>query len=189
MDIRKIEGSNPDAGGRPVSVKDLLERLNENLEFKKKRQETASDAKKWKLPFKWKGKAKAANKAIDRVLVFYLNIKGELEPPMVQPLYSGNMVIIRHKPYEVDPRAFWTLKIGMKQYKLLIIKEIDRRPVSNLDYTEIKRRGDSTDSDEFLIKAALRAQTSTLGGKSTKMIVILLVLAVVGAGIYYFMKS
>jgi hypothetical protein len=197
MDIRE-EGraagkpsTNP-IKGEPLkepSLKDLMLRLNNNLEYGGKVKETQEITKKWKWPFKWKRLMGGAQKSIDKVLVFYLNIKGELEQPTIQPLYSGNMIIIRHKPYEVDPRAFWTVKIGLKQYKILIIKEIDRRPVSNLDYTEIKRRGDATDSDEFLIKAALKAQTSAISGKTMKTAIIIIIIAIVAIAIYYFIKG
>ena len=36
-------------------------------------------------------------------------------------------------------------------------REIDRRPVSNLDWDEVKARGDSTDSDEILVKMVTKA--------------------------------
>ena len=187
MDIRKER--EPESGGRPVSIRDLLTKLNENLEYGQKKNETEKEIKKWKIPMGWKNKMKKSQKALDKVLVFYLNIKGELEPPTIQPLYSGNMVIIRHKPYEVDPRAFWTVRVGFKQYKVLLIKEIDRRPVSNLDYSEIKRRGDATDSDEFLIKAALKAQTTAISGKTMKGAMIIGILAIVALAIYFFLKK
>ncbi|KKK70466.1 hypothetical protein LCGC14_1614670, partial [marine sediment metagenome] len=51
--------------------------------------------KKWKFPTKWKMQAKKASKHRDAVLIFYLNLKGELEQPLVVPIYSGNMVVIR----------------------------------------------------------------------------------------------
>lgn len=176
-------------GGREPSVKDLLAKLNDNLEYGNQKKETDENQKEWKWPFKFKSQMKKSSKNIDKVLVFYLNIKGELESPTIQPLYSGNMCIIRHKPYEVDPRAFWTVKVGMKQYKILIIREIDRRPVSNLDYTEIKKRGDSTDSDEFLIKAALKAQTSAVSAKTMKTALIIGIVAIIGLAVWYFVKG
>lgn len=182
MDFREVRKT----GGE--SVRDTLDRIEEKLDYGKKKEETKETASKWKLPFKWKSRIKKSAGGVDRVLVFYLNIKGELETPMVQPLYQGNMVIIRNKPYEVDPRAFWTVKVGKKQYKVLIIKEIDRRPVSNLDYSEIKRRGDATDSDEFLIKAAMKAQQTQVAKKVGKTAMIIIVLIILGAVAYFFFK-
>jgi len=95
------------------------------------------------------------------------------------------MVIIRNKIHEVDPRAMWSLKLGAKTHKVLIIKEIDRRPVSNLDIDEIKRRGDATDSDEFLIKAALRAQTAV--AKKPIPIWVWIILAIAAVGLIAFL--
>jgi len=120
--------------------------------------------------------------------VFYLNVKNELEHPRLYPLYQGNMVIIRNKPYEVDPRAFWTSKQGKTMYKCLLIKEIDRRPVSNLDYSEIKKRGDATDSDDLLIRATLKAYAGAVKKTLGTGAIVLIVIGVIAA-IGFFMFS
>ena len=91
-------------------------------------------------------------------------------------------------PYEFDPRAVWIWWIKKKPYKVVIIKEIDRRPVSNLDLDEIKQRGDATDSDEFLIKTALRAIQKEQVKQAAKWVLILIGIAIVGAVIYFFMR-
>lgn len=172
-----------------LSVRELLAKLVDEKENKEKRTITKRKKKKWKFPAKWKMLAKKSSKRRDAVLIFYLNVKGELEQPLVVPIYSGNMIIIRNKVYEVDPRSFWTIKIGFKTYKLLIIKEIDRRPVSNLDWDDIRRRGDATDSDEFLIKAALKAQVTTTAKQVSKGIIFFILAAVVIGGIVLFITS
>lgn len=173
------------------TVRELLNKLIEEKNQKEKKDDTKSSKKQWKWPRPWTSKMIKSQKkqARDQVLVFYLNIKGEIEAPVLQPLYSGNMVIIRNKVYEVDPRAFWTVKIGFKLYKVLLIKEIDRRPVSNLDYSEIRKRGDATDSDEFLIKAALRAQLSSAAKSVSKWIIIAIVIAIIAAIAYFLFAS
>ena len=99
-------------------------------------------------------------------MIWYLNIKGE-----------------------VDPRAMWNWKVGMKNHKVLIIKEIDRRPVSNLDLDEVRKRGDATDSDEFLIKAAIRAQTAATAKPISKWVWIIIGIAVVAVLIFFFMQG
>lgn len=172
-----------------ASVRDLLGKLVEEKESGEKKKETKVKKKPWRFPRAWTTKAKRSQKRRDAVLVFYLNIKGELEAPMVVPIYGGNMVIIRNKVYEVDPRAIWSVKTGMnKTYKLLIIKEIDRRPVSNLDWDDIRVRGDATDSDEFLIKAALRAQMTTTAKQMGKGVIILIIIAIAAGLIFFFMQ-
>jgi hypothetical protein len=171
------------------SIRELLTKLVDEKESGEKKKETKVQKKPWKFPRKWLSKAKSSQKRRDAILVFYLNIKGELEPPMVVPIYGGNMVIIRNKVYEVDPRAIWSVKTGFnKTFKLLIIKEIDRRPVSNLDWDDIRVRGDATDSDEFLIKAALRAQMATTAKQMGKGVIILIILILIGGLIFFFMQ-
>lgn len=175
---------------RTVPIKHLLNQLVEEKHEAQKKEETNKVKKKWNWPFRWKSTMNKSIKQKDFVVVLYFNIKGEIEPPMLLPLYSGNMVIVRNKVYEVDPRAFWMIRNGMKTVKVLAIKEIDRRPISNLDYSEIKLRGDATDSDEFLIKAALKAQTVPVQKKpvNTTLLIVIGIIAVVGVGIFFFMS-
>jgi hypothetical protein len=167
------------------SVTQMLSDLLEEKKTGEMKKESAEKQKAWKWPYSWKGKIKKASKRRDMVLVFYFSIKGELEPVMV-PIYGGNMVIIQNKVYEFDPRAIWTTKIGFKWYKLLAIKEIDRRPISNLDLDEIRKRGDATDSDEFLIKAALKAQVQTTAKAINRGLIIIIAIIVIGALLFFF---
>lgn len=140
-----------------LSTNQILNRLLYRNKFKKHIIDTKKfvndKKKKFKWPMKWKQVFKNSKKQKNMILVWFLNIKGEIEPPKLYPIYQSNMVIIQNRPYEVHPRSFWR----MGKYTCQIIKGIDRRPVSNLDYDEIRKRGDSTESDEFLIKAALSA--------------------------------
>lgn len=140
----------------------------------------------FKWPFKWKRIFKSSKKKKNQILVWFLNIQGVIEPPKLYPIYSSNMVIIQNRPYEVDPRSFWR----MGKYTCQIIKGIDRRPVSNLDYDEIKRRGDSTDADELLIKASLNAvMTDSSKKKQIDKKVIVIIGIVAFACLVYFMSK
>jgi hypothetical protein len=126
-----------------------------------------------------------ARKKKNKILVWYFNRMGIIEKPKIYPVYSGNMIIVRDIPHEVDPRAFW--KMGKNN--VLALKEIDRRAISNLDYAEIMARGDSTDSDEFLIKAALQSYINGSKKKkpiNKKAIVVFVILALLA--LVYFMK-
>ena len=181
-----LAGHKPDPNLKPDKI---LNRVLYELEFGEKIKETKKALESEKKQFKWNAKQlkqfKASKKKNSRnkVLLFYLNIKGEIETPRLYPLYSGNMVIIKNKPYEVDPRAFW----NMGKYKCMVFKEIDRRPVSNLNYDEIKRRGDATDSDEFLIKAAMKAIQGGLKKPLNRGAIVLIVIAVlVMLGFFFF---
>jgi len=153
-------------------------KIKHTEEFMKKK-------KKFKFPLKWINVMKTANKKGKQVLVWYFNRKGVIEPPKLHPLYASDMIIVRNKPHEVDPRAFW--RLGKNQ--CLCIKEIDRRPISNLDYAEIKARGDATDSDEFIIKAAMQA---VIGGIKKKVSInktALIILGLIAAGAIVFFMS
>lgn len=183
----------PNQGGEFVSkvkpgLKTVMKQaIEEEALIEKMKKDTEATKKKWPIPFKWKSAANRAGKERDVVAIMFLNIKGEIEQPMLLPIY-GNMVLLRNKIYEVDPRAFWILRQGTKMYKFLIIKEIDRRPVSNLDLDEIRRRGDATDSDEFLIKMALRAQQTQTVKPMNKWVAILIGIVVLGVLIYFFTR-
>ncbi len=169
------------------SISQILSRLLYRNKFKKQIEDTNKFLKNKKKKFKWPSKFtrifKRSKKKKNQILVWFLNVKGEIEPPQLYPIYSSNMIIIKNRPYQVDPRSFWR----MGKYICQIIKGIDRRPVSNLDYAEIQRRGDSTDSDEFLIKAALQAVAGDAGKKKPidKKIIIIGGLIAAAVAIYF----
>jgi len=173
-----------------MTTNQLFMRILYKQKFGKQIKETDKFVKNKKNKFKWSSKFKnvfkKSKKKRNQILVWFLNIKGEIEPPQLYPIYSSNMVIIKNRPYEVDPRSFW--KMG--KYTCQIIKGIDRRPVSNLDYNEIKVRGDSTDSDEFLIKAALSAVAGEVKkGKPIDKKVIIIGAIIALAALIYFMTT
>jgi hypothetical protein len=178
-------------GKKPDPNSTLETRLNRIL-FEKKygskishTNEFMKKHKKFRWPFKWKSKMNKSLKKGRQVLVIYLNAKGVIEQPMLHPIYSSDMIIIRNKPHQVDPRAFWRLG----KYQCLLIKEIDRRPVSNLDYDEIKARGDSTDSDEFIIKAAMQAIMGAPKKKVGSKAIIIVIAVLVILGIIFFLTK
>jgi hypothetical protein len=178
-----LTGKKPDV---KLDINKKLDRILFEQTFGKEIKETKeflNGKNKFKLASRIKRLLKSGNKKRKQILVWYLNAKGEIEDPKLHPIYSSDMIIIDNKPHQVDPRAFWR----WGKYQVLIIKEIDRRPVSNLDYDEIKSRGDSTTSDEFIIKAAMQA---VIGGPKKKpvnktMIIIIGVIALIA--IIYFM--
>lgn len=155
-ELKPVTNLNKD-NTKEMSVKDLLLKIVEKtdavrplpVEPVNKKDKTA-----FKWPKLWTKKIEDNAKSQDNVVVLFFNIKGYIEEPKTVPLLAGNMVMIKGAPYEIDPRAFWLIPIGKSLHKVVAIKEIDRRPISNLDIDEIRERGDSTDSDSFLIKAA-----------------------------------
>jgi len=172
-----------------VNLQKKLDRVLYEQEFGKKIRETNAflnnQKKQFKWPWKVKKELKSSLKKPEQILVFLLTITNEFIGPKLYPIYSGNMLIVKNSPYELDPRA--VLRFG--KYKCIIIKEVDRRPVSNLDLDEIRRRGDSTSSDEFLIKAAMRAITTTPAKKEMNKAVMVMIGIAVIAGLIFFFSS
>jgi len=172
-----------------LNVNQILSRILYRMKFGKYIEDTRKFLKKkknhFRWPMKWRRVFKSSRKKRNQILVWFLNIKGEIEPPKLYPIYSSNMVIIQNRPYEVHPRSFWR----MGKYTCQIIKGIDRRPVSNLDYDEIKARGDSTDSDDFLIKAALQAVIGGIKKKPMDKKVIIIIGLIAAAALIYFMSK
>ena len=174
----------------PMITEDkILNRILYEINFGQKIKETnehLKKQKKWKWPWKVRQEMDKSLKIKDQILVFYLNVKNELESPRLYPIYGGSMIIIRNKPYLLDPLSV----ISFGKYKCMIIREIDRKPVSNRDYREVKARGDSTESDELLIKATLKAMIGPPKPAMNKnmIIIVVVILAIVG-GLIWFMNK
>jgi hypothetical protein len=195
----------------PGTLRGKLEAGERKVRELEMKLETKDKSKPFRLPFKWTWKFNQAKKAIntEKALVFFFNKKNEIEAPKFMPIFSGNMIVWKNKVYEFDPRAIWNLRMKGNP-RVYCIREIDRRPIinkygkpvmtkdgqiiygdaaiSNLDIEEVRMRGDSTESDEFLIKAALKAQTAQAQVK-TNWIIIGVVLLIVVVGIAFLLKS
>jgi len=184
--FKNLTGKYPESA---MNLQKKLDRVLYEQEFGKKIRETnaflSNQKKQFKWPWKVKGEMKKSIKKPEEILVFFLTITNELVGPKLYPIYSGNMIIVKNSPYELDPRA--VLRFG--KYKCIVVKEIDRRPVSNLDLDEIRRRGDSTSSDEFLIKAAMRAITTTPPKKEINKAVLWIIGIVVIGGLIFFFSQ
>ena len=188
-----------------MTLADKMRSLEKRVSLSEKEIETKRKTKQFQFPFKWKMKfnqSKQPSKS-EMMLVFFMNKKNELEPPKFMPIFDGNMIIYKNTPYEFDPRAVWTVR-GMKgNPKAYFIKEIDRRPVmnrqskkiyrdaavSNMDLDEIRERGDSTESDAFLVKAVLSARLTKTAKQVSKGVLIVLGLIVVGVIIWAMTKG
>jgi len=191
------EEKQPISTRRLKTLADRVRDLKEKKVLAERSEETVKETKQFKYPFKWRLKFNQTRRRNneDKMLVFFLNKKNEIEPPKFMPIFDGNMIVWKNKPYEFDPRAVWRVKGIKKNPQAYLIKEIDRRPVrnksgkiifrdsaiSNMDLDEIRARGDSTESDEFLIKAALKAQVNK--AKKNVNIVVLVVIGLIAAGV------
>ena len=186
---------------KDITLADKVRDLEKRVSIKDKEEITKKKTKQFQFPFKWKMKFRQAKQPSknEMMLVFFLNKKNQLEPPKFMPIFDGNMIIWKNTPYEFDPRAVWIVK-GMKgNPQAYIIKEIDRRPVmnnkkkkvvykdaavTNTDLDEIRERGDSTESDAFLVKAVLSAKLAQAKKAVSKGVLIFIILAVVGVIIW-----
>jgi hypothetical protein len=194
---RKTERSSERIDERNITLADRVKQLEQKEKILSREVITEEKTKEFKWPWKWRKKFSAAKKKANNemMLVIFLNKKNQIEPPRFMPIFDGNMIVWKNKPYEFDPRAVWVVR-GMKGTpQAYLIKEIDRRPVrnkygrnvyrdaavSNQDLDEIRLRGDSTESDEFLIKAALKAQTSQV--KKNMNVAILVVVGLIVLGV------
>lgn len=141
--------------------------------------------KKFKMPKKLKALLKKKKKKPDYVVVQYLTMDYEVRFKLCK-IVSGNLVVIENKVHKLDSSKIW--RLGKSSY--YILREIDRNPVSNSDYQEVKGRGDDTDADVPLIKAVLGAvqkQKSSSETNKNTMIVIG-VIAVIIVVVVLFMK-
>lgn len=197
----------------PIAQK--FKALQDELAVLKREKESKEQSTPFKFPFKWNWKFRQARRKsnLEKVLILFLNKKNEIEPPIFVPIYSGNIIVYKNKAYEFDPRGIWRMK-GVRGYpSVYLIREIDRRPltnpntgkyirdkrgrlvyskdaaVSNLDIDEVRARGDSTESDEFLIKAALKAYTASKPTANVNWVVIAVVIVIVCVGLYFLSKG
>lgn len=104
------------------------------------------------------------------VVVQYLTTNYDIRFKLCK-IVSGDLVVIENKVHKLDPDKIW--RLGKNAY--YILREIDRHPVSNDDYQEVRNRGNDTDADVPLIKAVLGAvqknKDSTENNKNVAVIV------------------
>lgn len=141
--------------------------------------------------FKW-GKRAQMNKSLkkpDFILVFLLNLKKQIEGPILTKIYGGNFLVVRNHVYRFNPdRVF-----SFGKYKAVIAKEYDRELVGVDDYQELVLKDYTSHNpgarinvdDPVLIKALIQAR---LGEKpvtsNSKMIVIILVILGLAVGAF-----
>lgn len=169
-----------------------MDKLINILTKEEMEKDTRENKKNWKIPLKWKRTMNKSTKPSpkDKALCFFINKKGELEPPVLLPVYNGNIVIYKYTIHEVDPRDFLTLHQKKRSYKLLIYNITDRKAVSNRNYGVVKANGNSTLDDEVLIKAMLTAKTSQMAKQQIgKGALVIGGLAVAGIIIWFFSRS
>ncbi len=161
-----------------------LERIEQTVVKLEEKENEEKDKKKkpFKFPIAVRGLFKRAQKSDKHILIFYLTQKYQLRIKLC-PIVSGNLVVVNNKVHKLNPRMIW--RYG--KFSVYIIKEIDRTPVSNEDYDDVKKRGEDTESDVPLIKAVMGAvQKSSTLEKRNMWIIIILIAVAVGAFLIFF---
>lgn len=143
------------------------------------------DPKKY---FKWKKKM-VMNKSLkkpDEILAFVLNLKKQLEGPILTKIYGGNFLVVRNHVYRFNPsRVFSFMK-----YKTVILREYDRELVGVDDYEDLVQKdfasknpgGRVNIDDPVLIKALIAAKLSekpVVSGGAKWIIIGLVVLGII----------
>ena len=117
------------------------------------------------------------------VVVEYLTADYELKFQLCK-IISGNLVVIENKVHKLNPDKIW--RFGKDS--CYILREMDRNPVSNDDYREVKERGDDTEADVPLIKAVLGAvqkQSASTETNKNNMIIIGVIVVIVIVAILF----
>jgi len=169
-------------------IKNRLDKLEEKFYLREKRRITKEEQEEFKYPWKWRRNMKKASKkkpSQNKILAFYLNAKGEMETPLLVPLFSGNIIIYKNKAHIFDPRDTWLVYLPRRRMvKCVLIREIDRRLVSNRDFDEVKAEGYATDSDEILLKMVTKAMIEKLkkavGGKAIVIAICIIIALAIG---------
>jgi len=142
-------------------------------------------------------KRMAMNKSLkkaDMILVFLLNLKKQIEGPLLVKIYGGNFFVIRSHVYRFNPDKVFSFG----KYKAAIAREFDREMVGIEDYEELVAKDFSSANpggrvnidDPVLIKALIAARLSekpTTTISPAKWIVIGLIL--IGVVVGFFMMT
>ncbi len=164
-----------------------LNNLDEE-EIKKIIQE-ASDQKLDKYKYNSKGlkKAKAkVKKNPDHVLVEYLT-QNYLVRWKACKIVAGNIIVVDNKVHILNPRLVW--RDGKEV--IYIVREIDRLPVSNIDYDKLIASKRITVNDAVIIKAIVGAIQKTGMPEQQKKMIIWIVIIGIGLllGYVFFIKK
>jgi len=137
---------------------------------------------------------KKSLKKSDEILVFLLNLKKQIEGPLLVKIYGGNFMVIRNHVYRFNPdRVF-----SFSKYKAVIAREFDRELVGIDDYEELvmqdfasKNPGGRVNIDDpVLIKALIAAKLSEKPVTTMNMGKwIIIALAIIGIFVGFFLLT
>jgi hypothetical protein len=170
-----------------MSINERINKLEKELSLKDMKDQTEKEKKS----FKWTGKfrrtlGKNPKNLNDKVIVLYLNSKYEMEEPVIVPIISGGIIVYRDKGYKFNPKCLYTIRIGNKTNKVLLLREIDRLPVGteveqidNEDFDDLKGKGRVPFNDPILLKMLWAAQVEKLQNKKAGSYILWIVLGII----------
>lgn len=129
----------------------------------------------------------------DGILVFLLNLKKQIEGPILTKIYGGNFLVIRNRVYRFNPdRVF-----SFGKYKSVIAREFDRELVGIDDYQEIVIKDFTSANpgsrvnidDPVLIKALIQAKLGEKVKKAGSSKAIIIGVIIVALVIGFFMLT
>lgn len=160
-----------------IILENRIRELEEENKGKEVGKKTNKIRKKFRVPFAFKKLSKKASKSLEHVFVMYLSLKKEVSFKVCR-IVAGDVIVIGNKVHEINPEAVWKMKKTM----FYIVKEIDRKPVSNMDYDKIVARRDDTQADTPLLKAVFGATNKSSGIIKDKNILVWVVLGILAIG-------
>jgi len=168
------------------SLRDEIKALRKEIREGEHRRFSKKKEKPFSFPFSAKKNMDQSNKARDKVLVIYLTRTGVMELPKLLPVIQGNLIYTHGRLFELHPKAIWRF---MNKYNVFLIREIDRLPVSNLDYNKLREEGRLTDNAEALLKYIMAAKQVPAGPKLNKAILWIVGIVIVAIIIFFFVKG
>jgi len=163
-------------------------------EYKEDREVARLEKKKpYKMPWAKRSVMNKSKKKPDQILVFLLNLKKQIEGPILTKIYGGNFLVIRNHVYRFNPDRVFTFD----KYKAVIAREFDRELVGVDDYEELMIRdftsknpgGRVNIDDPVLIKALIQARLSEKPAAGNIMTWVIVGLLALGLVVGFFMLS
>jgi len=175
---------------RPDTVIDKITQQERTIKHLKRLIKSKEEDTNFKVPNSWKSAfKKSKSKSTEgKVLCEYYNQKYEIEGPKWVPIHEGNIIIWKNKSYKYDPESVWRRKI--KGYPMTYqIREIDRLPISNKDYSQIRGTDRSPEDDPILLKMLLQAKLAQVAKKVNYMVMVIVGVVIIGGLIWFLWKG
>ena len=98
---------------RTITLAERLRSLEDETKLLRQAKQSKEQTKQFKWPLKWRFKFNKSKKKsmVEMMLVIFLNKKNQIEIPRFMPIFDGNMIVWKNKPYEFDPVSYTHLTL------------------------------------------------------------------------------